>query len=115
MAREKTCEIAEKIKQYLGVSIPCLDRLTELDTSIWKLEMLSSGEATYSQRIYYKKRTILGYSRRISNRVDVKIDDEMAEKIRLLFEEEYKRQVKICEDLISKLECNNKQTNNKLI
>ena len=104
MARTRTCTISKKIEGYLGGSIPLLDRLVELDTSIWKLQMLKGNEVKYSQEIFYKKRKIFGYSQRTISYQEVIIDDEMSDKIIALFEKEYEIQAKKCEDLISKLE-----------
>lgn len=46
MAREKTCNIYKKIKKLLGSTVPSVDRLGNLDDSIWKLGLLKKAEKT---------------------------------------------------------------------
>ena len=66
--------------------------------------MLKGCEVKFQQQIFYKKKRIFGYSQRISRHEEVLIDDEMSERIISIFEEEYEKQAKKCEDLINKLE-----------
>lgn len=104
MTREKTVEISEKIKNYLGSSIPALDRLVYLDETIWKLSMINNGEVKYSQEFIYKKKQLFGFSKSVGQEFRFDIDDKVANKIVRIFEEEYQQQVEICETLIKKLE-----------
>lgn len=104
MAKDRTIEISQKIEKIFGGNIPDLDRLVELDTSIWKLKMLKGNQVSYEQQVFYKTKNIFGYSKKVCDTLYVSIDDEMSERIIDLFEEEYEKQAKKLEDLITKLE-----------
>lgn len=104
MARSKTCEIYKKIQSLLGSNVPVVERLGYLDDSIWKFELLRGAKKNVKADFTYKKKIIFGYSQVVHNEVEVKIDDEILERIIDMFEEEYEKQVEVCEKLISKLE-----------
>lgn len=104
MAREKTCNIYKKIKKLLGSTVPAVDRLGNLDDSIWKLGLLKKAEKNIRVEVIYKKKKILGYCRSIQSNVEVEIDDKILERIIKIYEDEYNKQLEICESLISKLE-----------
>lgn len=101
---DRTYNITQKIKQIFGGSIPALDRLVDLNNSIWKLEVLKGIEVKYKQKVFYKERTIFGYSKKVLEDLQVSISDEMSDKIIDLFQEEYEKWAKECECLISKFE-----------
>lgn len=104
MAREKTCNIYKKIKKLLGRTVPAVERLGNLDDSIWKLGLLKTAEKNIKVEVIYKKKKILGYCRSIQSNVEVEIDDKILERIIQIYEDEYNKQLEICESLISKLE-----------
>ncbi len=55
MAREKTCNIYKKIKKLLGSTVPAVERLGNLDDSIWKLGLLKKAEKKHQGRSYLQK------------------------------------------------------------
>lgn len=103
MARERTCDIAEKIKSLFGGTIPDLERLTSLDTDLWKLEMLRGEEKNFESYITYKKKIICGISKKTTGYISIDIDERVFERIIDFYEEEYEKQAKICEDIIAKM------------
>lgn len=101
MARDKTVELNQKIISLLGCTIPALDRLNELDDALWKLNLFNEAKVRFD--VSYSKAYIFGYSRRVTEHIDVKIDDALIEAVVSLYKEEYDKQVQVCEELIRKL------------
>lgn len=104
MPKEKTYEICRKVEKLLGCKVPAVKRLLYLDESIWRFGILKCNKKHVKADFTYNKNKIFGYSRTVHDNVEVEIDDEILERIIEIFEEEYEKQVNVCEKLISKLE-----------
>lgn len=101
--RQKTIEITKEIKDFLGSSIPMVDKLNNLDSSLCELELLKGYRSRINIQVTFDSISILGFHKKEGRTIDIDIDEEMLDKITDLFEDQYDKQVKICEDLIKQL------------
>lgn len=107
MARQTTCDTVVKIRQLLGGDIPATNRLSKLDSDIWRLGLIINNKPKLNIEAI-KKNRIFSFCQATNSEISIELDKGVLKKIIGFYEEEYNKQLDICNDIIRKLESTDK-------